>query len=128
FPKGLARKFLPKFMGPYWILEDYNNNSFQLQLPDRMRQHGIHDIFHSSYLHIHLPNDDQLFLGQLDNQVAEFEEEEKEWAVDRILSHKGAWSDAVFEVRWKSGDVTWLPYNQVDHLAALQEYFDVLDI
>ncbi|KAG1853592.1 hypothetical protein C8R48DRAFT_639362 [Suillus tomentosus] len=93
-----------------------------------MRQRGIHDVFHSSYLRIHLPNDDRLFPGRLDNQVAEFEEEEKEWAVDRILSHKGARSDAVFEVRWKSGDVTWLPYDRVDHLAALQEYFDVLDI
>ncbi|KAG1897254.1 uncharacterized protein F5891DRAFT_1192199 [Suillus fuscotomentosus] len=93
-----------------------------------MRQCGIHDVFHSSYLRIHLPNDNRLFPGRLDNQVAEFKEEEQEWAVDRILSHKGTRSDAVFEVRWKSGDVTWLPYDQVDHLAMLQEYFDVLDI
>jgi hypothetical protein len=128
FPKGLARKFLPKFVGPYRILEDFGNNSFRLELPDRMKQRGIHNVFHSSYLRIHLPNDNCLFPGRLDNQVAEFDEEECEWAVDRILSHKGTRSDAVFEVRRKSGDITWLPYERVDHLAALQEYFDVLDI
>ncbi|KAG2045856.1 hypothetical protein BDR06DRAFT_853515, partial [Suillus hirtellus] len=100
--------------------------SFRLQLLDRMRQCGIHDVFHFSYLRIHLPNDNRLFPGQLNNQVAEFEDEEQEWAVDRILSHKGTRSDTVFEVRWKSGDMTWLPYNQVDHLAMLQEYFNVL--
>ncbi|KAG1873791.1 hypothetical protein F4604DRAFT_1925370 [Suillus subluteus] len=64
----------------------------------------------------------------MDNQVAKFETQEKEWAVDRILSHKGNRSDAVFEVKWKAGDVTWLPYDQVDHLGALQDYFDVLGI
>jgi hypothetical protein len=93
-----------------------------------MRQRGIHNVFHSSYLRIHLPNNDCLFPGRLDNQVAEFDKEEREWAVDRILSHKGTRSDAVFKVRWKSGDITWLPYEQVDHLAALQEYFDILDV
>ncbi|KAG2080850.1 uncharacterized protein F5147DRAFT_784051 [Suillus discolor] len=64
----------------------------------------------------------------MDNQVAEFETQEKEWAVDRILSHKGNRSDTEFEVKWKAGDVTWLPYDQVDHLGALQDYFDVLGI
>jgi hypothetical protein len=93
-----------------------------------MKQCDIHDVFHSSYLHPHLPNDDRLFPGRLDNQVADFEDEEHEWAMEKILTHKGTQSDAVFEVKWKSGDVTWLPYDRVDHLAALQEYFDVLDI
>lgn len=64
----------------------------------------------------------------MDNQVAEFEVQEREWAVDRILSHKGSRSDAMFEVRWKAGDITWLPYEQVDHLGALREYFDVLGV
>jgi hypothetical protein len=85
-------------------------------------------MFHSSYLQIHAPNDDRLFPGWLDNQVTEFETQEKEWAVDHILSHKGSRSDAVFEVKWKAGNVTWLPYDQVDHLGALQDYFNVLGV
>jgi hypothetical protein len=32
FPKGLARKLLPKFVGPYQILEDFRNNSFRIEL------------------------------------------------------------------------------------------------
>ena len=58
FPRGLARKFLPKFIGPYLVLEDFRNNSFQIDLPDQMKQRGIHDVFHSSYLRIHVPNND----------------------------------------------------------------------
>ena len=90
FPKGLARKLLPKFVRPYCILKDFGNNSFRIDLPNRMKQRGIHNVFHSSYLRIHLPSDDRLFPGRMENQVAEFETQEREWAVDRILSHKGS--------------------------------------
>ncbi|OAX31663.1 hypothetical protein K503DRAFT_668678, partial [Rhizopogon vinicolor AM-OR11-026] len=128
FPKGLARKFLPKFIGPCQILEDFQNNSFQINLPNRMKQRGIHDVFHSSYLCIHVPNDDRLFPGRLDNQVVEFEDQEQEWAIDKITSHKGSRSHAVFKVKWRAGDTTWLPYDRVDHLSALQDYFEVLGI
>ncbi|KAG1787113.1 uncharacterized protein HD556DRAFT_1503705 [Suillus plorans] len=34
----------------------------------------------------------------------------------------------MFEVQWKAGDVTWLPFDQVDHLGALRDYLDVLGI
>jgi len=63
----------------------------------------------------------------MDSQVAEFEDQEREWAVDKITSHKGSRSNAVFEVKWKAGDTTWLPYDRVDQLSALQDYFDVMD-
>ena len=64
FPKGLAHKFLPKFIGLYLILEDFRNNSFRIDLLDRMKQRGIHDVFHLSYLRIHVLNDDRLFPHQ----------------------------------------------------------------
>jgi hypothetical protein len=38
FPKGLAWKFVPKFIGPYLILRDFDNNSFKIDLPDRLKQ------------------------------------------------------------------------------------------
>ncbi|KAG2742089.1 hypothetical protein P692DRAFT_201652613, partial [Suillus brevipes Sb2] len=101
--------------------------SFLVDLPNRLRQRGIHPVFHSSLLRIHVPNDDRLFPGRMDNQIFEFEgEREAEWQVDRILSHKGAKEDALFEVRWTAGDVTWLTYEQVAHLEALGEYLDLL--
>lgn len=46
--------------------------------------------------------------------------------MDRILSHAGSKSDTVFEIQWKSGDITWLPYYQITHLRALTEYLDLL--
>ena len=37
FPKGLARKLIPKYIGPYKILEDYKNYSFRIELPSSMK-------------------------------------------------------------------------------------------
>ena len=63
FAKGLARKLIPKYIGPYKIIKDFNNQSFQIELPSHLKQRGIHDVFHSSLLQIHTPNDDHLFPG-----------------------------------------------------------------
>ncbi|KAJ8596234.1 hypothetical protein M405DRAFT_689725, partial [Rhizopogon salebrosus TDB-379] len=101
--------------------------SYKLDLPSRLKQRGIHPVFHSSYLRIHVPNDDRLFPGHLETQLAEFNDDnDREWAVDRILSHKGSQADAVFEVLWKSGDKTWLPFDRVEHLDTLKDYFNVV--
>ena len=127
-PKKLARKLVPKYVGPYLIIKDYGNNSYKIEISARLKQRGIHDVFHASLLRIHVPNDDRLFPGQLDNQIWEFEDAEHEWAVERIKSHSGAKTDALFEIVWKSGDMTWLPYHKISHLNTLQQYFDVLGI
>jgi transposase InsO family protein len=111
FPKGTARKLVPKFIGPYRLLEDYRNNSFKVELPDRLKQRGVYPVFHSSLLRIHIPNDDRLFPGRLETQVADFDEPESEWAINRIVSHSGQRADSTFEIRWKSGDKSWLPYD-----------------
>ncbi|EIW84843.1 hypothetical protein CONPUDRAFT_18604, partial [Coniophora puteana RWD-64-598 SS2] len=79
-------------------------NSYRVELPDRMKQRGIHDVFHSSLLRIHVPNDDRLFPGRLEYQIADFDMPDVEWSVDRILSHKGSRSNAMFEILWQSGD------------------------
>jgi hypothetical protein len=63
----------------------------------------------------------------MDNQIFEFEgEREAEWQVDHILSHKGAKEDAICEVRWTAGDITWFTYEQVAHLEALGKYLYLL--
>ncbi|OBZ72470.1 hypothetical protein A0H81_08068 [Grifola frondosa] len=123
-PKGLARKLAPKFIGPYKIVRDFSNNSYRLDLPSNLRRRGIHDIFHSSLLRVHEPNDDRLFPGRLDSQVAELEDRDGEWAIDKIVSHRGARESAVFEAVWKSGDRTWVPYASVEHLDALKAYLE----
>ncbi|KAJ3839301.1 hypothetical protein F5878DRAFT_130703, partial [Lentinula raphanica] len=85
-----------------------------------------HDVFHSSLLRIHIPNDDRLFPGRSYEQVVGLDD--NEWRVDRVLSHKGFKSDAMFLILWKSGDKTWLPYSKVQHLQPLKEYFETLGI
>ena len=85
-------------------------------------------MFHASLLQIHVPNDDWLFPGQLYTQLGNADSTKGEWAVDQILGHTGSRGDAAFEICWKSGDTTWLPYYQISHLAALQHYFDLLGI
>ncbi|KAG6913986.1 hypothetical protein DXG01_003037 [Tephrocybe rancida] len=89
-------KLIPKYEGPYLITKSFSNNSFRIQLPAPMRQRGIHDVFHASLLWIHKPNDDQLFPGRMDEQVVGTNE--GEWAADKIVAHKGASTNALFEV------------------------------
>ena len=128
FEKGLARKLIPKFIGPYKIAKDFGNHSFKLELPTHLRRRGVHDVFHSSLLRIHLPNDDRLFPGRMDTQLGSSPGTEDEWAVEKMLSHAGSGEDTIFEIKWKSGDVTWLPYEQIKHLPAFEEYLDLLGV
>ena len=128
FPKGLARKLIPKYIGPYKIIREFKNQSFEIELPRHLKQRGVHNVFHAALLRIHIPNDDRLFPGRLDSQLGSEESTDSEWAVDKILSHSGAKDDALFEVQWKAGDVTWLPYHQIEHLNALLAYFEVMGI
>ncbi|KAE9384840.1 hypothetical protein BT96DRAFT_757615, partial [Gymnopus androsaceus JB14] len=98
----------------------------KIELPQNLKKRGLHDVFHASLLRIHVPNDDRLFPGRLEHQVADFGDASAEWAVDRIISHSGSRSDAMFEVQWTSGDITWLPYSKISHLEPLAEYLEAL--
>jgi len=128
FPKGLARKLIPKYIGPYKILEDHGNESFIIDLPARLKQRGVHNVYHASLMRIHHPNDDRLFPGRMDNQIGGDIDPEGEWAVDKILSHSGSKDNAIFEIKWKAGDVTWLPYGEISHLHALVDYLELLGV
>ncbi len=75
-----------------------------------------------------MPNDDRLFPGRLESQLGIDETADGEWAVDKILSHVGTRDKALFEIQWKAGDITWLPYEKISDLQALSAYFDLLGI
>ena len=51
-------------------------------------------------------------------------EVEEEWAVEEVLSHHGSKGDIIFELKWKSGDITWLPSHDIAHLQVLKNYLD----
>jgi hypothetical protein len=133
-PKGKARKLVPKYIGPFKINKVLGNNSFKIDLPDDLRRRGIYDVFHASLLRIHVPNDDRLFPGRDVSQVFSIVDKDEgtntheEWLVDRIVSHYGSRRNTMFEVRWKAGDTTWLPYDKVEHLEPLKSYFEAIGI
>ena len=128
FPKGLARKLVPKFIGPYPITRDHANHTFTVNLPDSLKARGIHPTFHASKLRPHDSKSDRLFPGRLDEQIISPPGEDVEWKVTRILSHVGQGKYADFEVLWDAGDRTWLPYAQVSHLRALDEYCELIGV
>jgi hypothetical protein len=126
--KGLARKLIPKFLGPYKITRDFGNFSYKIELPPSLRKRGLHDVFHASLLRIHHPNDGRLFSGRSDAQINPDDDSEGEWAVDKLISHSGSGEDSIFEIKWKAGDITWLPYRFISHLPALSEYLELLGV
>ncbi len=128
FPKGLARKLVPKYIGPYKILKDFGNSSFKIDLPSSLKQRGVHDVFHASYLRIHHPNDDRLFPGRSESQILPLDGLKGEWAVNKIETHSGKAPNLLFKVLWKVGDVTWLPLDHVKHLNALQDYLEAVGV
>lgn len=126
--KNRARKLMPKYIGPYKILHDFENSTYKLDLPSDLRARGIHSNFHASLLRIHRPNDDRRFPGQLLSQVTELGGTEDEWTVEKIIAHSGKGTTAQFEMVWRGGDKTWAPYADVSHLDALRSYFEALGI
>lgn len=62
------------------------------------------------------------------NQILGFGDSPQEWAVDRILSHVGQGTEAIFEVKWKTGDITWMNYGETKHLDVLAAYCEAMGI
>ena len=78
---------------------------------------------------VHVLNDDRLFPGRSDTQIGPIPDEtEPEWAVETILLHAHAGTDAIFEIKWKSGDVTWMPWHGVSQLPSIAGYLEALGI
>ena len=51
----------------------------------------MHNMFHAALLQTHVPNDDQLFPGQMDMQLVLGEDWEGKWAVEKIILHSKIW-------------------------------------
>ena len=94
---------MPKFIGPFKILDDYRNNTFLLDLPSELRQQGVHPAFHANLLRIHIPNDDRRFPGRQMPQMIGIGKIE-DLSIDRILRHHGKGRDSLFELRYTAGD------------------------
>ncbi|KAJ3876673.1 hypothetical protein F5051DRAFT_314245, partial [Lentinula edodes] len=93
-------------IGPYRIMKDFGNHSFAVALPTDFTRRGVHPVFHSSLLRIHVPNDDRRFPGRLDTQLQESPNALPQWRIEKIVSHFGQKQHAIFQVQWSTGDYT----------------------
>ena len=61
-PLGRAKKLLPKFIGPYKVVEMHTATSMvTLELPPELTARWVHPTFHMSLLRAHVPNNNVRF-------------------------------------------------------------------
>ena len=112
-----SRKLAPKQHGPFEISRILSPLTYQLQLPSTWK---IHNVFHASLLssyhftEIHGPS----FLNPPPNII----NNEEEYEVEAILSHKGPKACRLYLTTWKSyssTENTWEPESNLCHSTSI---------
>ncbi|KIL61397.1 hypothetical protein M378DRAFT_52496, partial [Amanita muscaria Koide BX008] len=93
-----------------------------------LKARGLHSTFHASLLRRHFPNDDRRFPGRQLRQIPGFGQDPSEWQLDRVLSHSGRGPEALFEVQWTTGDVTWVSASELRDSVVLDEYLEAMGV
>jgi transposase InsO family protein len=127
-PKGRAKKLLPKFIGPYKVVEaNMPASTATLELPPDLMARRIHPTFHVNLLRTYVPNDSERFPRRDVKSFYDFgTDHEQEWFVDEILAHRWVDQDQLeLQVRWTLGDVTWEPLAECKELEALDAYLEL---
>jgi len=89
-PKGRAKKLLPKYIGPYKVVEAHiSTSTVTLELPPELTARQVHPTFHVSLIRAHVPNDDERF-PRCDTKSCYYfgAVDEPEWFVNEILAHR----------------------------------------
>jgi len=127
-PKGRAKKLLPKYIGPYKIVEAHiATSTVTLELPPELTAWRVHPTFCVSQIRAHIPNDNKRFPCRDAKSYYYFGAVDKpEWFVDDILAHHWVGrAHLEFQVRWTLGNVTWEPLAECKELEALDEYLEL---
>ena len=129
-PKGRASKLLPKYVGPFKVLDAQPNTSnYKIELPTQLRARNLHDRFHRSRLRPHLANDDALFPHREAHMFYDFgTPDDQEWLVEEILAHKWDKRELSFQVHWNMGDTTWETLDTCKDLQALDAYLQLIGV
>jgi transposase InsO family protein len=128
FPKGRARKLIPRFIGPYRVTAANNDSAnVTLELPEDLKKRKVHSTFHISLIRPHEPNDDEKFPRRDTHVTYELgDDDEAEWFVDEIIGHQwDAQGKLELRVQWTLGDVTWEPLQNCNELEALDRYLEL---
>lgn len=122
-PKGRAGKFLPKFIGPYLVLDaDPKVSTYRLDLPNELKTRNIHPVFHVSRLRPYQPNDDTRFPGRETVTPYDYGEPDEETGVESIDGHQWKGKQLKFHVKWVDGTDSWESWSNVEECVALDEY------
>lgn len=122
-PKGRAGKFLPKFIGPYLVLEAKPTvSTYKLDLPNELKNRNIHPVFHVSRLRPYHANDDRLFPGRDSVEPYDYGEPDEETGVEVIEGHRWKGKKLQFHVKWIDGTDSWESLSTVNDCAALDDY------
>jgi hypothetical protein len=129
-PKGRVMKLLPKYVGPFKILDARpDTSSYRVELPAQLRARHLHDRFHRSKLRPHHANDDALFPHREPHAYYDFgTPDDQEWLVDEIIAHTWEKDALMFQVRWNLGDTTWEPHQRCEELQALENYLHLIGV
>src|SRR6266481_5927635 len=127
-PKGRAKKLVPRYIGPYKVVEAHTSTStVTLELPPELVTRRIHPMFHISLIRAHVPNDDGRFPRHDTKLCYDFGSTDKpKWFIDEILAHRWVSQNRLeFQVHWTLGDVTWEPLASCEELEFLDEYLEL---
>lgn len=115
---AVAQKLMPKYVGPFRVVERVGELAYKLQLPPSMR---VHPVFHTCLLKP-WKRSDRHQPPPLPIPVAG----EPEYEVEHVLAHRGAGARRSYLVRWRGYDAehdTWEPVSHLKHAAAkIAEY------
>ena len=89
-PKGRASKLLPKYVGPFKILDVQPSvSTYKVELPTQLRARNLHDRFHWSKLRPYYANNNASFPHHEAHMFYDFgTPDDQEWLVEEILSHQ----------------------------------------
>ncbi|GAA5921457.1 hypothetical protein JCM5296_003373, partial [Sporobolomyces johnsonii] len=101
-PKGVASKFVPRFIGPYTITDARPSSStYAFDLPPHLR---LHHRFHASKLRPHFPNDDTRFpsrsLSTPPPVVPASDAAEAEYLIEKVVDDRTRYGKKQYRVRY----------------------------
>jgi hypothetical protein len=122
---GRCTKFMPRFDGPYEVLEAYPDSStYKLKLPLSSRSHPV---FHASQLRLAFDNNDSLFPArELSPPTAIVTPEgDTEYFIERIIDERTRGRGKQYLVRWMGYGPEhdlWLPRSELIDAEALERW------